>query len=149
MAECHADQPPPDSLDPATEAGAREDMQARARAPAEVLSEKLYRIGRANAARVWTAPGFRARVSAEFKARWADPEYRAKASANNRDDTVYGWRQRSTGLTVRRTKAELAEEFGLRPEGLSDVAAGWTMSTGGWELIPKPRMPVGPRWIFP
>lgn len=148
MAERHADQPPPDSLDLGP-AGARDDdLQAEPRTPARVLSLQRE-SSRGHIARVWATPGFRERISAEFKARWADPDYRAKASGNNRDDTVYGWRQRATGLTVRRTKAEMQEEFGLKPEGLSDVVAGRINSTLGWELLPKARMPEGPKWIFP
>lgn len=45
--------------------------------------------------------------------------------------------------------AKMQEEFGLGAAGLCDVVAGRTKSTRGWELIPKPRMPVGPKWIFP
>ena len=77
------------------------------------------------------------------------PWLQGKASGNNRDETVYGWRQRATGLTIRRTKAEMREEFGLTPYGLDSVGAGRSKSTGGWEAVPKARMPDGPKWIFP
>lgn len=110
MAERHTDQPPPDSLDPATEAGAPDEMQARAGAPAKVLRTRQSEATRAAVARLWADPAYRERIGAQFKARWADPDYRAKASGNNRDNTFYGWRQRATGLTVRRTKAEMREE---------------------------------------
>lgn len=43
----------------------------------------------------------------------------------------------------------MQEEFGLKPEGLSDVVAGRINSTLGWQLTPKARMPEGPKWIFP
>lgn len=149
MAERHADQPPPDSLDLGP-AGARDDdLQAEPRAPAQVPRKPRSEASRAALARCWADPEHRARVSARFKAKWSDPEYREKASGNNRDNSVYGWRQRSTGLTVRRTKAEMREEFGLTAEGLDSVVAGRSKSTGGWEAIPKPRMPDGPKWIFP
>lgn len=149
MAERHADKPPPDSPD-LVEAGARDQvLQAEPRTPAQALSERRSRTAKANTARLWADPAYRKRISAQFKARWADPEYRARASGNHRDNTVYGWRQRSTGLTVRRTKAEMREEFGLPADGLDSAVAGRIKSTRGWELVPKPRMPVGPRWIFP
>ena len=149
MAERHADQPPPDSLDLSTEAGAPDEMQARAGAPAKVLRTRQAEATRAAVARLWADPSYRARMSARFKAKWSDPEYRERASGNNRDDTVYGWRQVATGLTVRRTKSEMREEFGLKADGLASVVAGRSQTTGGWVLAPKPRMPDGPKWIFP
>lgn len=149
MAERHADQPPQDSLDLSTEAGALDEMQARAGAPAKVLRTRQAEATSAAVARLWADPTYRERMSARFKAKWSDPEYRERASGNNRDDTVYGWRQVATGLTVRHTKSEMQEEFGLKADGLASVVAGRIMSTGGWELIPKDRMLVGQKWIFP
>ena len=43
----------------------------------------------------------------------------------------------------------MREEFGLTAHGLDNVVAGRTKNTGGWDLIPKPRVPDGPKWIFP
>lgn len=149
MAERHADQPPPDSLDLGP-AGARDDdLQAEPRTPAQVPRRRQSEASRAALARCWADPEYRARVSASFKAKWSDPEYRERASGNNRDDTVYGWRQVATGLTVRRTKSEMREEFGLKADGLASLVAGRSQTTGGWVLAPKPRMPEGPKWIFP
>lgn len=67
MAERHADQLPPDSLDLASEAGALKDMQARARALAKVLRTLQAEATSAAVARLWADPAYRERISAQFK----------------------------------------------------------------------------------
>lgn len=97
----------------------------------------------------WADPAFRAQMAARMAAKWLDPAYREQARGNNRDEKVYGWRHVASGVEVRRTKQEMREEYGLKPDGLDAVVAGRSATTSGWALIPKPRMPEGPRWIFP
>jgi hypothetical protein len=80
---------------------------------------------------------------------WQDPAYRERASGNRRDDAKYRWRHLPSGRVVTRTKREMREEFGLKADALSALAAGRNNTSQGWALEMKPRMPVGPRWIFP
>lgn len=88
-------------------------------------------------------------MAALSKARWSDPEYRDRARGFRRDDKVYHWRNVQTGETVRRTRLEMREEYGLKADGLDAVVAVRSQTTRGWGLVPKPRMPAGPKWIFP
>lgn len=97
----------------------------------------------------WADPAFQARISAAMAARWQDPAYRERASGNHRDDTRYRWRHLASGRIVTRTKVEMREEFGLKADALNALAAGRNKTSRGWALEPKPRMPPGPRWIFP
>ena len=99
--------------------------------------------------RRWADPACRAKIAAAMAEKWQDPDYRERASGNNRDEKVYGWWHVASGVEVRRTKQEMREEYGLKHDGLDAVVAGRTIATRGWMLIPKPRMPDGPRWIFP
>jgi len=141
----HANTSPPDSPDLSAVTGPGEDQ---APGPVEAPSRQSA-TSSATLRRRWADPAYRAKIAAAMAEKWQDPAYRERASGNNRDDKVYGWRHVASGVEVRRTKQEMREEYGLKPDGLDAVVAGRIKTTRGWALIPKPRMPEGPRWIFP
>jgi|GEM_PF-2392180 len=145
MEERAAKTSPPDRADLKADAGPGED---RAPGPAEAPSRQSAVTSALLRAR-WADPAYRTRITASMAAKWQDTAYRERASGNNRDERVYGWRHVASGTEVRRTKQEMREEYGLKPDGLDAIVAGRIASTLGWALIPKPRMPAGPRWIFP
>lgn len=48
-----------------------------------------------------------------------------------------------------RTKLEMREEHGLRPDSLDGLVAGCIQTSRGWRLAPRSLLGEGPRWIFP
>lgn len=100
-------------------------------------------------ARLWADPEHRARISAQMKARWADPAYRERARGFHRDERTYRWQHVASGRIVSRTKLEMREEYGLRPTSLDGLVAGRIQTSQGWRLAPRSLLGEGPRWIFP
>ena len=99
-------------------------------------------------ARLWADPEYRARVSAQMKARWADPAYRERARGFHRDERTYRWQHVESGRIVSRTKAEMREEHGLRPDSLDGRGRAYP-ELRGWRLAPRSLLGKAPRWIFP
>lgn len=100
-------------------------------------------------ARLWADPEYCARISAQMKARWADPAYRERARGFHRDERTYRWQHIESGRIVFRTKLEMREEHGLRPTSLDGLVAGRIQTSQGWRLAPRSLLGGGPRWIFP
>lgn len=100
-------------------------------------------------ARLWADPDYRARMSAQMKARWADPAYRERAAGNNRDERTYRWQYVASGLIVSQTKLEMRQQYGLKPDALDGLVAGRIQTSRGWRLAPRSLLGEGPRWIFP
>lgn len=134
MAEHDGTPPPPGLPDP-------EDAEA-APSRQQATSSKHMRA-------LWADPAYRAKISAAMAAKWQDPVYRERAAGNNRDNRSYRWRHLASGQIVTRTKLEMREEYGLKADALDSLVAGRSRTSQGWALEPKPRMPDGPRWIFP
>lgn len=99
--------------------------------------------------RLWADPDYRARISTQMKARWADPAYRERARGFNRDERTYRWQHVASGQIVSRTKAEMREEHGLRPDSLDGLVVGRIQTSGGWRLAPRSLLGAEPQWIFP
>ena len=118
------------------------------RAPEEAASRQATATREAMA-RLWGDPDYRARISAQMKARWEDPAYRERAAGNNRDKRAYRWQHVESGRIVSRTKAEMREEHGLRADSLDSLVAGRIQTSRGWRLAPRSMLGEGPRWIFP
>lgn len=119
-----------------------------ATAPGEAVSRQAKASREAMAER-WADPDYRARISAQMKARWADPAYRERARGNNRDPRTYRWQHNASGRIVSRTKLEMREEFGLKPDALDCLVSGCTRTSRGWRLAPRSLLGEAPRWIFP
>lgn len=100
-------------------------------------------------ARLWADPEHRARISAQMKARWADPAYRQRARGFHRDERTYRWQHAESGRIVSRTKLEMREEYDLRADSLDGLVAGRIQTSRGWRLAPRSLLGEGPRWIFP
>ncbi|MCY1446632.1 hypothetical protein D9M71_632150 [compost metagenome] len=58
-------------------------------------------------ARLWADPDYRARISAQMKAKWADPAYPERAGGFHRDEHAYRWQHVASERMVSRTKAEM------------------------------------------
>lgn len=84
-----------------------------------------------------------------MKARWADPAYRERARGFHRDERTYRWQHVESGRIVSRTKLEMREEHGLRPDSLDGLVAGRIQTSRGWRLAPRSLLGESPRWIFP
>lgn len=97
----------------------------------------------------WTDPDYPARISAQMKALWADPAYRARAGDFNRDTRTYRWQRIESRRIVSRTKREMREEFGLEDESLDSLVAGRIKASQGWKLAPRPLLSEAPRWALP
>jgi len=139
--------PPRHSDQPATPGADGNDGDG-ATAPGEAASRQAI-AAREAMARLWADPEHRARVSAQMKARWADPAYRERARGFHRDERTYRWQHVESGRIVSRTKAEMREEYGLRPDSLDSLVAGRIQTSRGWRLAPRSLLGEGPRWIFP
>lgn len=110
----HANTSPLDSPDLSADTSPGEDQ---APGPVEARSRKSAALS-ATLRRRWADPAYRAKIAAAMAEKWQDPAYRERASGNHRDDKVYGWRHVASGVEVRRTKQEMREEYGLKPDGL-------------------------------
>lgn len=117
-------------------------------APGEAASRQATATRKAMA-RLWADPEHRARISAQMKARWADPAYRERARGFHRDERTYRWQHVASGRIVSRTKLEMREEYGLRPDSLDGLVAGRIQTSRGWRLAPRSVLGEGSRWIFP
>lgn len=74
---------------------------------------------------------------------------REHARSFPRDEGTYRWQQSESGRIVSRTKAEMGEKHGLRPDSLDSLVAGRVQTSRGWRLAPRPLLGESPRWIFP
>jgi len=83
-------------------------------------------------ARLWADPDYGARMFALMEARWADPAYRERERGFHRDERTYRWQHIESGRVVSRTKAEMREEHGLRPDSLDSLVAGRIQTSRGW-----------------
>lgn len=129
------------------DSGARQG-DSGVRAPEEAASRQAIATREAMA-RLWADPDHRARISARMRARWADPAYRERARGFHRDERTYRWQHVASGRIVSRTKAEMREEHGLRPDSLDGLVAGRIQTSRGWRLAPRSLLGEGARWIFP
>lgn len=89
-------------------------------------------------ARVWADPDYRARISAQMKARWQDPAYRERAGDFHRDKRTYRWQHIESGRIVSRTKREMREEFGLKADALDLLVVGRIQVSKRWRLARDP-----------
>ena len=131
---------PPGRSDPTADSGVR--------APEEAASRQVTATREAMA-RLWADPERRARISAQMKARWADPAYRERARGFHRHERTYRWQHVASGRIVSRTQLEMREEHGLRPTSLDGLVAGRIQTSRGWRLAPRSLLGEGPQWIFP
>lgn len=77
--------------------------------------------------------------------RWADPTYRERARGFHRDERTYSWQHIESGRIVSRTKAEMREEHGLRPDSLNGLLAGRIQTSWGWRMAPQSLLGESPR----
>lgn len=99
-------------------------------------------------ARLWADPEHRERISAQMKARWAAPAYRERSRGFHRDDHTYRWQHIASERIVSRTKLEMRQERGLRPDSLDGLVAGRIKICRGWRLAPRSLLGESPTWSF-
>ena len=75
----------------------------------------------------------------------ANPAYRKRALGFSRDECTYRWEHVASGRIVSRTKAEMREEHGLRPDSLDSFVAGRIQTFRGWRLAPRNLLGDSPR----
>lgn len=100
-------------------------------------------------ARLWADPDYRAKIAALMKARWQNLAYRERARGFHRDERTYRWQHIESGRIASRTKLEMREEFGLKPDALDSLVAGRIQTSRGWRLAPRSLLGKGPMWAFP
>lgn len=125
------------------DSGARQ-CDSEVRAPEEAASLQATATRRTKT-RLRAEPEHRTRISVQKKARWADRDWREHAQCGR----TYRWQHVVSGRIVSRTRLEMREEHGLRPDSLDSLVAGRIQSSRGWRLAPRSLLGAGPRWIFP
>ncbi|WP_277380839.1 hypothetical protein [Stenotrophomonas maltophilia] len=84
-----------------------------------------------------------------MKAKWADPAYRERARGFHRYERTYCWQHVASWRIVSRTKREMREEHGPRPDSLDGLVAGRIQTFRDCRLAPRNLLGKGPGCIFP